>query len=99
MTIQLDNGTDIEITEQMISITNGFRGFTWDLDTNEVATATTTVLAPPHDSLRAILTKLMMGMDIMLGYIDECCLQGEGKEILGGLRGEDFKIKEITLCK
>lgn len=103
MTINLDNGTTIEITEDMISITNGFRGFTWDLNTNELHRATDTVMVEePQNDMRALATKLTQWVGVHLGYINGCVNHNESGycEIFKGLlRDEDLTPPEINLYK
>jgi len=102
MTIQLDNGTDIEITEKVISITNGFRGFTWDLATNELHKATETVTVEHQDNTaRALATKLARVIEIHLEHFS--CItnntDGTCAEFKGLLNDDDFLPPEVNLYK
>ena len=73
MTIQLDNGTTIELTEDIIRITNGDRGFTWNMQEKMIYRTTDTVeYTEINNNVRAILSKMVTEMDIMLGYLYDC---------------------------
>lgn len=73
MTIHLDNGTTIELTEEMISMTNEDRGFTWNLKEQIIYRATDTVEYLKRDNIvRAILSKMVTEMDIMLSRLCDC---------------------------
>ena len=57
MTIHLDNGTTVETTGNTISITNGDRGFSYDVASNEMYMGNTMV--NPGDSSVANLLETM----------------------------------------
>lgn len=96
MTIHLDNGTTIELSKDIISITNNDRGFTWDFQSNELHRATDTIEIRPSRALdiTKVTGELQVAMDYWLHMLGTYVADGEH---FGNLKKEDLNCPRTVL--